>query len=160
MTVRGAVYHGFRAPTLNEFYRNFSAGNTLTRANEALGPERMTGGDAGVLIGNARASARITGFWNRLDNAITAITHLEHADADHQTSRERRSRAVERRRARGKRARDERAYAERGDRCDERALHRKHDAARQPRAAGAVAQPGRRHSATAASHGRPPPSSG
>ena len=74
MTVRGAVYHGFRAPTLNEFYRNFSAGSTLTRANEALGPERMTGGDAGVLVGNGRASARITGFWNRLDDAITAIT--------------------------------------------------------------------------------------
>jgi outer membrane receptor protein involved in Fe transport len=74
VTVRGAVYHGFRAPTLNEFYRNFSAGSTLTRANEALGPERMTGGDAGVLIGTGRASARITGFWNRLDNAITAIT--------------------------------------------------------------------------------------
>ena len=45
VTVRGAVYHGFRAPTLNELYRNFSAGNTQTRANEALGPERMTGGD-------------------------------------------------------------------------------------------------------------------
>jgi outer membrane receptor protein involved in Fe transport len=74
VSVRGAVYHGFRAPTLNEFYRNFSAGNTLTRANEALGPERMTGGDAGVVVGNARASARVTGFWNRLDNAITAIT--------------------------------------------------------------------------------------
>src|SRR6185295_9819047 len=74
VSVRGAVYHGFRAPTLNEFYRNFSAGSTLTRANEALGPERMTGGDLGVLIGNARASARVTGFWNRLDNAITAIT--------------------------------------------------------------------------------------
>jgi outer membrane receptor protein involved in Fe transport len=74
LSVRGAVYHGFRAPTLNEFYRNFSAGNTLTRANEALGPERMTGGDAGVVIGNARASARVTGFWNSLDNAITAIT--------------------------------------------------------------------------------------
>ncbi len=74
VTVRGAVYHGFRAPTLNEFYRNFSAGSTLTRANEALGPERMTGGDVGVLVGKARASIRITGFWNRLDNAITAIT--------------------------------------------------------------------------------------
>jgi outer membrane receptor protein involved in Fe transport len=74
VSVRGAVYHGFRAPTLNELYRNFSAGNTLTQANPALDPERMTGGDAGVLIGNARASARITGFWNRLDNAITAIT--------------------------------------------------------------------------------------
>lgn len=59
---------------LNEFYRNFSAGNTQTRANEALGSERMTGGDIGVLVGHARTSARITGFWNRLDNAITAIT--------------------------------------------------------------------------------------
>ena len=74
VSVRAAVYHGFRAPTLNELYRNFSAGNTLTRANPALGPERMTGGDAGVLVGTARASARITGFWNSLDNAITAIT--------------------------------------------------------------------------------------
>jgi len=74
VSVRGAVYHGFRAPTLNELYRNFSAGNTQTRANPALGAERMTGGDTGVLIGNARLSARITGFWNRLDNAITAIT--------------------------------------------------------------------------------------
>jgi len=74
VSVRGAVYHGFRAPTLNELYRNFSAGNTQTRANPALDPERMTGGDAGVLIGNARASARVTGFWNRLDDAITAIT--------------------------------------------------------------------------------------
>lgn len=74
VSVRGAVYHGFRAPTLNELYRNFSAGNTQTRANAALDPERMTGGDAGVLLGNARTSARITGFWNRLDHAITAIT--------------------------------------------------------------------------------------
>jgi outer membrane receptor protein involved in Fe transport len=74
VTVRGAVYHGFRPPTLNEFYRNFSAGNTQTRANEALDPERMTGGDLGVLVGNGRASARVTGFWNRLDHAITAIT--------------------------------------------------------------------------------------
>jgi len=72
--VRGAVYHGFRAPTLNELYRNFSAGSTQTRANPALDPERMTGGDLGVLVGDARASARITGFWNRLDHAITAIT--------------------------------------------------------------------------------------
>jgi outer membrane receptor protein involved in Fe transport len=74
VTVRGAVYHGFRAPTLNELYRNFSAGSTLTRANEALDPERMTGGDLGVLVGTGHASARITGFWNRLDDAITAIT--------------------------------------------------------------------------------------
>ena len=74
VSVRGAVYHWFRAPTLNEFYRNFSAGSTLTRANEALDPERMTGGDLGLLVGTGRASARITGFWNRLGHAITAVT--------------------------------------------------------------------------------------
>jgi outer membrane receptor protein involved in Fe transport len=74
VTVRGAVYHGFRAPTLNEFYRNFSAGNVQTRPNEALGPERLTGGDVGVQVARGRASARITGFWNVLDEAITSIT--------------------------------------------------------------------------------------
>ena len=72
--VRGAVYHGFRAPTLNEFYRNISAGNTQTRPNEALEPERLTGGDVGVLMTRGRVSARITSFWNVLDEAITAIT--------------------------------------------------------------------------------------
>jgi outer membrane receptor protein involved in Fe transport len=60
VTVRGAVYHGFRAPTLNELYRNFSAGNTQTRANDSLDPERLTGGDIGVMVGTARASARVT----------------------------------------------------------------------------------------------------
>ncbi|MEQ1574064.1 MAG: TonB-dependent receptor, partial [Vicinamibacterales bacterium] len=74
VTVRGSVYHGFRAPTLNELYRSFSSGNTQTRPNEALGPERLTGGDAGVMINRGRASARVTGFWNVLDGAITTVT--------------------------------------------------------------------------------------
>src|SRR4029434_1126602 len=72
--VRGAVYHGFRAPTLNELYRNFSAGNTQTRPNEDLEPERLTGGDVGVMVTRGRVSARITSFWNVLDEAITSIT--------------------------------------------------------------------------------------
>lgn len=74
LTVRGSAYHGFRAPTLNEFYRSFSAGNVQTRPNDALGPERLTGGDLGVLLGRGRASARVTGYWNVLDEAITAVT--------------------------------------------------------------------------------------
>jgi outer membrane receptor protein involved in Fe transport len=74
VTVRGAVYQGFRAPTLNEFYRSFSAGSTLTRPNEALDPERLTGGDLGLQAARGRASMRVTGFWNVLDQAITAIT--------------------------------------------------------------------------------------
>jgi outer membrane receptor protein involved in Fe transport len=72
--VRGAVYHGFRAPTLNELYRNFSAGNTQTRPNEALEPERLTGGDLGMMVTRGRVSARVTSFWNVLDEAITSIT--------------------------------------------------------------------------------------
>jgi outer membrane receptor protein involved in Fe transport len=74
VTVRGAAYHGFRAPTLNEFYRTFSAGSVVTRPNEALSPERLTGGDVGVMMTRGRASARVTGFWNVLDDAITTIT--------------------------------------------------------------------------------------
>jgi outer membrane receptor protein involved in Fe transport len=72
--IRGAAYHGFRAPTLNELYRNISVGNTQTRPNEALEPERLTGGDVGVMVTRGRVSARVTGFWNVLDEAITAIT--------------------------------------------------------------------------------------
>jgi outer membrane receptor protein involved in Fe transport len=72
--VRGAAYHGFRAPTLNELYRNISVGNTQTRPNEDLEPERLTGGDVGVLLTRGPVSARVTGFWNVLDEAITAIT--------------------------------------------------------------------------------------
>jgi outer membrane receptor protein involved in Fe transport len=74
LTVRGAAYHGFRAPTLNEFYRTFSAGSVVTRPNDALSPERLTGGDVGVMFTHGRTSARVTGFWNVLDDAITTIT--------------------------------------------------------------------------------------
>lgn len=74
LSVRGSAYQGFRAPTLNELYRGFRSGNTDTRPNEALAPERLKGGDAGVLFVRGRASARLTGFWNVLDDAITNIT--------------------------------------------------------------------------------------
>lgn len=74
VTVRGSVYQGFRAPTLNEFYRSFGAGNVQTRPNEDLGPEKLIGGDAGILISRGPASARVTGFWTVLDNAITSVT--------------------------------------------------------------------------------------
>jgi outer membrane receptor protein involved in Fe transport len=74
VAVRGSAYKGFRAPTLNEFYRGFRVGNTQTNPNEALLPERLKGGDVGLLISRGAVSARITGFWNILDDAITNIT--------------------------------------------------------------------------------------
>jgi len=74
VSLRGSVYRGFRAPTLNELYRGFRSGNTETRPNEALRPERLTGGDAGILFARSGASARVTAFWNVLDDTITNIT--------------------------------------------------------------------------------------
>ncbi len=72
--LRGSVYGGFRAPTLNELYRSVQVGNDVTLPNEALTPERLRAGDAGVVVSRGRASARITGFWSVLDDTITNDT--------------------------------------------------------------------------------------
>ena len=37
-------------------------------------PNGLTGGDVGVMVTRGRVSARVTGFWNVLDEAITSIT--------------------------------------------------------------------------------------
>ena len=74
IAVRGSAYKGFRAPTLNEFYRGFRVGNTQTNPNEALLPERLKGADGGLLVTYGIVSARATAFWNVLDDAITNIT--------------------------------------------------------------------------------------
>ena len=74
IAVRGSAYKGFRAPTLNEFYRGFRVGNTQTNPNEALLPERLKGADGGVLVSRGGISARATAFWSVLDDAITNIT--------------------------------------------------------------------------------------
>src|SRR4029079_4719657 len=42
----GDVSSGFRAPTLNELYRQFRVGTVLTLANDQLGPERLVGAEA------------------------------------------------------------------------------------------------------------------
>lgn len=73
-SIRGSAYGGFRAPTLNELYRGFRAGNTQTNPNEALAPERLRGGEGAVLLTHGRVSARVTGFWNVLDDTITNVT--------------------------------------------------------------------------------------
>ena len=71
---RTAAYSGFRPPTLNELYRPFRVGNDITEANSALKPERLYGveagfgGQAGVITWSA------TGFYNRLNDAVTNVT--------------------------------------------------------------------------------------
>ncbi len=72
--LRGSGYRAFRAPTLNELYRDFRAGNSVTLANPALKPEALTGVEAGAdyVRGFLRISA--TAFHNSLDGLITNVT--------------------------------------------------------------------------------------
>lgn len=73
-SVHASVYRAHRTPTLNELHRRFAVGNAVTNANPELDPERLTGVDGGALVSWRQLSARVTGFWNQLDGAITNVT--------------------------------------------------------------------------------------
>ncbi len=73
--LRGAFYKAFRAPTLNELYRSFRVGDTLTQANERLGAERLTGGETGITWNPGhRLATRLTGFWTETADPIANFT--------------------------------------------------------------------------------------
>jgi outer membrane receptor protein involved in Fe transport len=75
VSVWGSVSRGFRAPTLNELYRQFRVGQILTLANEELGPERLTGVEAGVSVAPTdRVTVRGTWFNNRVNDPIANVT--------------------------------------------------------------------------------------
>ncbi|MEQ1758353.1 MAG: TonB-dependent receptor [Vicinamibacterales bacterium] len=73
-TVHASFYRGYRTPTLNELHRGFRVGTVVTNPNPELDPEKLTGVEAGVLLTNGELSARVTGFWNQLDDAVTNVT--------------------------------------------------------------------------------------
>ncbi len=74
-TLRAAAYTGFRLPTLNELYRGFTVFPVVTRANAALAPERLRGGEVALdwRRGDDAAIA-ITLFDNRLRHAVANVT--------------------------------------------------------------------------------------
>lgn len=74
--LNASVYRGFRAPTLNELYRNFRVGNVLTLANPALTGEYLTGGEAGVsqLLWQNRLTVRGNFFWSDIGEPVANVT--------------------------------------------------------------------------------------
>jgi len=76
MSVSLSGYRSFRAPTLNELYRSFRQGSTLTNANAFLGPERASGAEAGAretALGD-RAELRETFFWADVVDPVSNVT--------------------------------------------------------------------------------------
>jgi outer membrane receptor protein involved in Fe transport len=74
LSLHASAYLASRTPTLNELHRGFRVGNVVTNPNPQLDPERLHGAEAGMLFTRAVVSARVTGFWNRLSDAITNVT--------------------------------------------------------------------------------------
>lgn len=76
MALKASVYRGFRAPTLNELYRNFRVGNVVTLANPALTGEHLTGGEAGVsqTVWRNRLTLRGIFFWSDIAEPVANVT--------------------------------------------------------------------------------------
>ena len=74
-SIWGSVSKGFRAPVLKELYSQFRVGGVLTLNNPALGPERLTGAEAGISIAASdRVTVRGTWFNNRVKDPIANVT--------------------------------------------------------------------------------------
>jgi outer membrane receptor protein involved in Fe transport len=75
VSVWGGIGSGFRAPTLNELYRQFRVGAVLTLANNLLGPERLVGGEAGINVAPAsNVTVRATWFNNHVKNPVSNVS--------------------------------------------------------------------------------------
>jgi iron complex outermembrane recepter protein len=74
LSLHGSLYRASRTPTLNELHRGFRVGNIVTNPNPQLDPEQLGGAEGGALFTSGIVSARVTGFWNRLTDAITNVT--------------------------------------------------------------------------------------
>jgi outer membrane receptor protein involved in Fe transport len=67
-------YGAFRAPTLNERYRSFRVGDTLTLAEPDLSPERLAGAELGLAWSARGIRARTSVFAARIGDPVVSRT--------------------------------------------------------------------------------------
>jgi len=75
VSASASVYQAFRPPTLNELYRNYRVGSTVTDANANLLAETLTGGEAGVSLPEFGERLTIRGnvFWSDIANPVSNV---------------------------------------------------------------------------------------
>ena len=77
LRIGGSVYQAFRAPTLNELYRDFSSSGFTFLSNDRLEPERLTGGDMKIevdLLQDGLLNFRATGHYDIIKDQILFVT--------------------------------------------------------------------------------------
>ncbi|MCC7184940.1 MAG: TonB-dependent receptor, partial [Acidobacteria bacterium] len=74
LSLWGNLAAGFRAPTLNELYRQFRVGTVLTLANNQLGPERLWGHELGVQFQWRTLAWRTNWFESRMTDPVSNVT--------------------------------------------------------------------------------------
>ncbi|MCG6927489.1 MAG: TonB-dependent receptor [Acidobacteria bacterium] len=74
VALSASAYGAFRGPTLNELYRGFRVGQTVTRANPALVAERLWGGELGALLARGPLALRLTVFDAEVRDAVANVT--------------------------------------------------------------------------------------
>lgn len=75
--VAASVYQAFRAPTLNELYRDFSSSGFTFLSNDRLEPERLTGADMKVevaLLPDGLLDFRASGHYDMIKDQILFVT--------------------------------------------------------------------------------------
>ncbi|HEY7697996.1 MAG TPA: TonB-dependent receptor, partial [Vicinamibacteria bacterium] len=75
LAVRGAVYRGFRAPTLAELYRAFGSASFQGLPNAELEPETLVGGEIGVDITprGFPLYSQVNYFHNEAENLVGGV---------------------------------------------------------------------------------------
>jgi outer membrane receptor protein involved in Fe transport len=74
VSIQAQASKSFRAPTLNELYRNFRVGNVLTLANENLEAEHADNFEAGLSYNRKTTSFRGTFYWTEVHRPVSNVT--------------------------------------------------------------------------------------